>query len=130
MPDPSIAAYTAQLLRLARYDLETMEILWSAHTGYEGIFGFHAQQAVEKALKAWLNFAGAQYPPTHALPALFALLADRTMHDLTHWRPLERLTTFAVHYRYEEMLDAEAVLDRPGIIAEVRAFIEHVEGIV
>ncbi|NIR50348.1 HEPN domain-containing protein [candidate division KSB1 bacterium] len=29
------------------------------------IFGFHAQQAVEKVVKAWPNLLGIVYPRTH-----------------------------------------------------------------
>ena len=36
------------------------------------IFGFHAQQAVEKALKAWLTEVGVTYPLTHDLSLLLA----------------------------------------------------------
>ena len=31
------------------------------------IFGFHAQQAVEKALKSWLASLGVLFPKTHGI---------------------------------------------------------------
>ena len=40
------------------------------------IFGFHVQQAVEKALKAWLCALGVPFPRTHDLDELGALLED------------------------------------------------------
>ncbi|MDQ6958809.1 MAG: HEPN domain-containing protein [Mariprofundaceae bacterium] len=38
------------------------------------IFGFHVQQAVEKALKAWLCVNEDTYPLTHELARLLTLL--------------------------------------------------------
>jgi HEPN domain-containing protein len=43
------------MLRLAREDLTAMEVLETSQRISPCIFGFHAQQAVEKALKAWLS---------------------------------------------------------------------------
>lgn len=40
----------------------------------DSIFGFHAQQVVEKSLKAWLSGIGAEYPKTHDLSLLLARL--------------------------------------------------------
>lgn len=61
------------------------------------IFGFHVQQAVEKALKAWLSHLGVSYPKRHDLDELAALLEDAgqtipafacgTTHFPT-WRPI------------------------------------------
>lgn len=53
-----------QLLSLAAEDVAAMEVLKDAEQVSSRIFGFHAQQAVEKALKAWLSLAGASYPLT------------------------------------------------------------------
>ena len=36
--------------------------------------GFHAQQAAEKLLKAWLSYLGVNYPKTHRLETLIDLL--------------------------------------------------------
>ncbi|MBA3314251.1 MAG: HEPN domain-containing protein [Planctomycetaceae bacterium] len=40
------------------------------------IFGFHAQQAVEKALKSWIALVGHQYPKSHDLMSLIDVLDD------------------------------------------------------
>ncbi|MDQ3624515.1 MAG: HEPN domain-containing protein, partial [Verrucomicrobiota bacterium] len=39
-------------------------------------FGFHAEQAVEKAAKAWLCLLGITIPRTHGLFSLFALVSQ------------------------------------------------------
>ena len=38
------------------------------------IFGFHAQQVIEKSLKAWLCALGQTYPYTHNLNRLLVIL--------------------------------------------------------
>jgi HEPN domain-containing protein len=62
----------ARLLTLARRDLRAAEILGGQPDVGDGIVGFHAQQATEKALKAWLTILGIPYPRTHDLSLLQA----------------------------------------------------------
>ena len=45
----------AHLLRMARKDLQAMRALSDPDVVDVETFGFHAQQAVEKAFKAWLD---------------------------------------------------------------------------
>ena len=40
-------------------------------------FGFHVQQAAEKAFKAWFALLGEKYPLTHSIETLLDLLDDR-----------------------------------------------------
>jgi HEPN domain-containing protein len=61
---------------------------------------YHAQQAVEKHLKAWLIALGDDEPPmTHDLPRLAGRLVRYGGAGLPR-RPLEYLTKFAVAARY------------------------------
>jgi len=60
MNGPSEAAH---LLRLARKDHQAMRALSDPKVAAIETFGFHAQQAVEKALKAWLDLSGQLYLP-------------------------------------------------------------------
>ncbi len=39
------------------------------------VIAFHAQQAIEKTLKGWLEFKNVKTPKTHKLQSLFALAA-------------------------------------------------------
>jgi HEPN domain-containing protein len=43
------------LLSMARKDLKALEGMQDARIFEDEIFGFHAQQAAEKALKSWLS---------------------------------------------------------------------------
>ena len=51
----------AKLLTLARRDLRAAEVLCDQPEVGDGIVGFHAQQAAEKILKAWMSFLGIAY---------------------------------------------------------------------
>ncbi len=42
----------------------------------EEVFGFHAQQTVEKALKAWIAGLGSIYPKSHDVSVLIKILKD------------------------------------------------------
>jgi HEPN domain-containing protein len=74
------------------------------------VFGFHAQQAAEKALKAWLTLLKDEYPKTHDLSLLLTLLETRGQ-DVTPYLELIELNPFAVQYRYGAFDDL-STLDR------------------
>ncbi len=66
------------------------------------ILGFHAQQAVEKALKAVLTERGMEYPRTHDLSLLLKLVRDQGVSPPPDASVLHRLTPFGVLLRYDE----------------------------
>jgi HEPN domain-containing protein len=66
---------------------------------------FHAQQCVEKYLKALLVWHGVDFPKTHNLGALLALLPSQIRLDLTP-EEQERLTDYATVTRYPGDYDA------------------------
>lgn len=94
------------------------------------IFGFHVQQAVEKALKAWLSCLRVPFPRTHDLDELGALLEEAGQEIPECLCPLLEFTDFAVALRYEAFGDLESDLDRRGCIDTVGRLLEHVRGIV
>lgn len=55
------------LLEAALRDLRALRAMGNPTTFADKVFGFHAQQAAEKLLKAWLDHFGHQYPLTHSL---------------------------------------------------------------
>ncbi len=84
----------------------------------DGIIGFHAQQAVEKWLKAVTAARGIRHKPIHDIDRLIELLEETDL-DLPFDRDrLIALTQYAVPMRYEELLDAEP-LDRVNAVALV-----------
>lgn len=102
----------------------------NAEAGDE-VFGFHAQQAVEKALKAWLSSLGVSYPFSHSLGSLFGLIEDEIgAADINPFMELRSLGPFAVQFRYTPYEDAEEELDKDGIVSDVDKLLRHVDGIV
>ena len=77
--------------------------------------GFHAQQAVEKALKAVLMQRGIRYPFTHDIEALIDLVENGSLPLPPDSRELSCLTPFGTLYRYEDEewgLPASVSVDR------------------
>ena len=52
----------AALLAMAEKDLRALSGMKDPEVFAEEVFGFHAQQAAEKALKAWIAALGQEYP--------------------------------------------------------------------
>lgn len=81
------------MLRIARRDLKAAHVLRDNEID-EAIWGFQLQQAVEKALKAWLLLLGEDPPLIHNLTALLERIAGAGA-DVSQFRCLEAFTIFA-----------------------------------
>ena len=115
------------LLRMAYKDFNALIGMQGSALFAEEIFGFHVQQSVEKALKAWLCASGVPYPLTHDLTRLLTLLEDQNAEVGKFW-PLAQYTLFAVQARYEEgVADLDEPIDRTLEIEHVRELLAHVE---
>lgn len=71
--------------------------------------GFHAQQAVEKLLKAVLAVHGVEYPLTHNIAMLLAKLDQQELGRPPDADELPRLTPFGVALRYDDIEETEDV---------------------
>ena len=111
------------MLRLAERDLRAMQIL--AAEGPEEGFGFHVQQALEKAFKAWLALLGELYPLTHSLETLLDRLAECGV-DIEPWRETERYTPYAVQFRYTGVDPETEAIDREAAAGAVRTLLAKV----
>jgi hypothetical protein len=91
----------------------------------ESVIGFHAQQAVEKLIKALLSSLSVSFELTHQLGRLQTALeaAGETLPATP--LPLDELNDFAVVYRYD-LLFQLAAPDRAELIETVRLIREHV----
>jgi HEPN domain-containing protein len=76
LPSPEQREFAALLLRKAEGDVEVVRALVDTPSIADDAIGFHAQQAIEKAMKAVLALRGVQFPRTHDLGFLLEL-ADR-----------------------------------------------------
>ena len=92
---PAVAGW----LRKADDDLEAAQILLNSGSGVHDVVCFHAQQCVEKCLKALLTFNRTAFPFVHDLGELAALLPHGLRIPLTV-QEAENLSDFAVVARY------------------------------
>lgn len=118
------------MLRMAHRDFSALTGMLDNVLFADEIFGFHVQQAVEKALKAWLCVYDIAYPPTHDLARLLTLL-ERAGANVKPFWPLVQFTIFAVQARYEEGLtDLDELLERVVEIENVRVLLAITEKFV
>ena len=108
------------MLRSAERDLLTLDGM--AASVPDESFGFHVQQALEKAFKAWLALLGELYPLTHDLGTLLDRLAECGA-DVQPWRGAERYTPYAVRFRYTGVDPETEALDRKAAAAAVRTLL-------
>lgn len=115
------------MLRMAYKDFNALIGMQENLLFADDIFGFHVQQAVEKALKAWLCVNEDIYPLTHELARLLALLENHGA-DVEKFWPLVQYTMFAVQARYEEGIsELDEPINRAIEIENVRELLAHVE---
>lgn len=120
---------TVRLLAIARKDLRALTGMKDGNVFAEEIFGFHAQQVVEKALKAWLALIGQEYPWSHDISLLLSKLAEEgipTQEDTD----LIEYTPYAVQFRYEAFDELGERLNRPAVIQRLTELIEKISSLI
>jgi HEPN domain-containing protein len=106
------------LLSAAAQDLEACALLCDSPVG-DAVVGFHAQQAVEKSIKAVLSFHRIEFRRTHDLAWLMDLLEDRVSIRPPDAEWLDELNPYAVEARYGSV-DPEG-LDRKKALQAAQA---------
>lgn len=107
------------IFSMALKDLQALEGMVNDTNHFsDEIFGFHAQQAIEKALKAWITMAGGDYQFTHDISLLMRTLENLGV-DMNGWTDLLELASFGVQFRYEEMGLDDEPLNRIAIVKRV-----------
>ena len=101
------------------------QALLSFDTISDSIIGFHAQQAVEKVMKALLTQLDVPYEFTHSLNRLLILLESHGEFLPSTALTLGDLTDFAVEYRYS-YLPPTLSPDKQDLIESVRILREHI----
>lgn len=91
-----------RLLRLALRDRDTFALLLPLTKATLAAIGFHAQQAVEKALKAVCVLRNIEVRRTHDLAALAQALVDDGAILPLAVDEFRTLNPFAVDYRYDD----------------------------
>jgi HEPN domain-containing protein len=113
------------LLRKSRDDAVVVRKFADDPELADAVVGFHAQQAVEKALKAVLSARDFAYPWTHDLRHLVELLDDAGSPVPDQLVGVARLTPWAAQLRYGEASDDE--LDRLATVEIVAAAVSWAE---
>lgn len=110
-----------RLLKIARRDPLTLSLLAPPPDAPLAAMGFHAQQAVEKSLKALCALHSVAVLRTHDLAALATLLLS-SGHELpVSLDQVRELSPFAVEFRYDESMHSQ--LSRDALIALVHEIV-------
>ena len=119
MPLPDLAAL---LMRKAGQDIYVLNKMVDDETAPVEIFGFHAQQATEKLIKALLAMNSVLFTRTHRLGELVDLATDNCITLPDGIESLVDLTPYAVEFRYDvapgESYDE---LDKHDVLTQVNA---------
>lgn len=89
-------------LEKARRDLNTAVNQLNAAEPFADIVCFHAQQATEKYLKAYLLWQEIEFPRTHALEDLVLIATQKEPDFLQLKDEVASLTPYAIETRYPE----------------------------
>ena len=92
----------ARMMRLAMRDQAAFVTLLSAPSVALSLALFHAQQSVEKALKAVMCLRGLEFRHTHDLEELAGQLADTGQGPAIGISELQRLVPYAVKFHYDD----------------------------
>ena len=124
-PEPSNWPDIRQRIANAGRCLKDLEVLAEDPRSSQEAIGFHAQQAMENALKGWISALDADYGNTHDLATLAAIVRQHPNEDHTPaGEKLAWLTRYAVRYRYA---DAQVVIeDRDALLSAVTETVETI----
>jgi HEPN domain-containing protein len=114
------------LLIAAQKDLNALNGMTDNEVFADEIFGFHAQQAAEKALKAWLSLLGVEYPKTHDLTLLLNELHSHGQ-NVEHLDDLVEFNPYAVQFRYEAFDELGSSLDRNAVKKQIYDLLRMVQ---
>ena len=91
---------TQEWIEKAEEDYNMAQLARQSSCPFHNSICFHAQQCIEKYLKAWLQEANLPVPRTHNLEELLALILP-TLPAWSHWQPdFKIITDYAVDSRY------------------------------
>jgi HEPN domain-containing protein len=123
-PEPTNWPDMQQRVINARREVRVLNVLVEGEADQEAI-GFHAQQALENALKGWISALDTDYRNTHNLGDLAAIVRTRPEEIATPaGERLSWLTAYAVRYRYVGVqVDLQ---DRFGLLSSVTETVEAI----
>jgi len=117
------------IFAMAKKDFQALQEMAGNLVIADEILGFHAQQAIEKSLKAWIAWLGRDYPRTHNLILLLDTLEENGGAVGPFW-DLVAYSSYAVQFRYEAVEPDVERLDRPIALRQVGALVEFVDNLL
>jgi HEPN domain-containing protein len=127
LPTPEELEVARVYLRKAGSDVAAVRILAADADQQDDVVGFHAQQAVEKSLKAVLAVRGLEIPRTHDVGLLGGLVEGGKGELPDALAEAKALSPWAVAMRYDEM---EATLDRESAVRIADAVLGWAQSVV
>jgi len=113
-------------LRLADRDIKAFEVLAGDPDVHLSLVCFHAQQAVEKSLKAVLFSRQIEFKRIHDLVKLAQLLRGWDVIVPLSNDQLRQLNPFVVTFRYDDLeIDRISREDTANLVADVRRWAEE-----
>ncbi|MEB3353623.1 MAG: HEPN domain-containing protein [Cyanobacteriota bacterium] len=112
------------MLRVARRDLKAARLL-AVDEADEASWGFQMQQAIEKAIKAWILSRDLKAPFTHDIADLLQILGEQGV-ETTPYLQFSQFTLFAVQLRYDDEPDP-LDLNRQHWLTVVQALLDEVD---
>jgi HEPN domain-containing protein len=118
LPADDLASSSRTLARKATSDAIAAREFAGNSDITDEIIGFHAQQAIEKWLKAIIAARGKSFEHTHDLRRLVHVAAHGLGNAPFDVDAVIALTQYSAPLRYEDLLDAES-LDREATVSLV-----------
>lgn len=116
--EPDLSATSRILLKKAEEDATAVREFAGNPEIADSIIGFHAQQAVEKWLKAVTAANGTRHSTIHDIDRLVEIVEATGIEVPLDRDRLSVLTQYAVPMRYDELLDSES-LERDVLVVLV-----------
>lgn len=116
----------SRALRLADRDIQAFNALCASTDVHISISCFHAQQAVEKMLKAVLFSHRIEFERIHDLVKLAQLLNEKNVQIPVSEDQLRRLNPFAVTFRYDDLdIELISLSDAAELLENLRRWAEE-----
>jgi HEPN domain-containing protein len=116
-PEEAKRELAVQWLEKAEDDWRLSRRLQADPEPYPEATAFHAQQAVEKYLKAFLTWHQVEFPKTHDIKRLLKLASTRDPSLTEELSDAADLTAYAVEYRYPGEYPAVTMNDAASAVA-------------
>ena len=128
MPPDRVRETAAALLKKARADEAALRRLATGGPEFDDAVGFHGQQAIEKAIKAVMAYAGVRVIKTHDIIRLREACEAAGIKVPGTETSGGTLITYAVNARYFEHQEGERPpLDRNTLIKDVETVLAWAE---